>query len=128
MSRFLSFSYWFSSGSLEFRTIALLFSVGVIISAIGLILNYNYKKLANDKFSKELYIRITNLLLYMGAFLLLLTFFYYEGAYILSFKFWFLLWFGVLAYWAYTIIRYYKTIEGKRLRAQMQKEKQKYLS
>jgi len=129
MGRYFSVKFWFISGEITFKTavIMLCFFGLMIIAGIVLKSILKAKKQSFDHLLKGIINRITTLLFYMGAIGLMITFFMYEGANFVSYKFWFLVWCAVTLYWAVIIVKAALKIPLKRSEIEKRKNYEKYL-
>lgn len=128
MRKYLDIPFWFTSGGLAPRTLIILLVLAVGIFVLATVVHFILKKNKYDKPTRKVGARIIEMCGWMGTILLFLIFFYYEGAYIVSYKFWFILWFGSFVTWAVLIYR--DTTRLKEHKEQMSKQKSldKYLA
>jgi len=112
----LSFSYWFG-GALPFlplvsRSIIILMS-GLILVGVAIAIYLKFQK-GMSKPIRRVWKRVATLCATMGAVGLVLYWFYYEGIPVLSMRFWYLVWIGIVGWWKYDIwIEYRRTLKSK---------------
>lgn len=121
--------FWFTSGAIASTYAWALLLIFVVMIGVGILLNYraNMKGTNDDAFTKRLYKRLFDVLATMGSLGILLTFFYYEGAYIISWKFWLGVWFIVTLWWLFPVLKYYKSIASRREERKKAQKFKKYL-
>jgi len=104
----LSLSYWFGNGIQPFHPLVgrglLIFMSGLVVASIAIaVYVYLQKQIAKEL--RQVLQRVTALLSVMGVVGLFMYWFNYEGIPVFSMRFWYIVWFGVAAYWAYSIQR-----------------------
>jgi small-conductance mechanosensitive channel len=129
MDRYLSLKFWFISGPIMPKTAIIIFSFFVIMIVVGIVasVNTNKKKKTLDSLAKKLMSKVIAFLITMGVIGVVLSAFFYQGAYILSMKFWFLLWLLISIIWIIIIGKYYLKIGPRRDEISRQKKFEKYL-
>lgn len=105
----MTVSYWFNTwpsaiGSLGTKVLLSLFFVLLGLSVFFKILSYS--KQNKSKIFYRLAKSLSPLFLTMGILELLLFFFFYEGVYLLSARFWFLIWLIVFIVWLVYIVNF----------------------
>lgn len=121
--------FWFTSGAIASAYAWGLLLIFVVMIGVGILLNYraNMKDTNDDAFTKRLYKRLFDVLATMGSLGILMTFFYYEGAYIISWKFWLGVWLIVTLWWLFPVMKYYKSIASRREERKKAQKFKKYL-
>lgn len=129
MMNILTFDFWFHSGAIMPQYALMLLLLFIILMAVGI--GFGFKSSLNNKaidgYTRNLYRKLMDMLVTMGGIGIILTFFYYEGAYIMSAKFWLGVWLIALLGWLIPIIKYYRSIAAKRDQRQKMKKFKKYL-
>lgn len=121
-----SFQYWFGSGLVPFlpwvgRGI-MIFMSGVVLVGVAMAIYLKLQK-GMSKPIRRVLKRVATLCGTMGLAGLLLYWFYYEGIPVLSMRFWYLIWLGVVGWWKYDIWKEYK----KTMKSQVvDKDRQSY--
>jgi hypothetical protein len=118
MGRFADIDYWFTSIALSMQSVYVLLAVSIGFLVLALMLKLVH--MSGDKVHhlyRALALRISRIMGYMGGILLMLTFFYYEGAFILSFKAWFALWAVILVALSIPVIKFYKKFPEYRVQS-----------
>ena len=130
MQKYFSLNFWFDLSPGPFNLIALkilavIFFVCLILMAVFIYL-YKFKK--KDKFITHLY-RKLYLFFFACAFIgFIFLFFFYEQAYLLAARFWFLLWILMFVVWLFFIIKFVvKDIPLQRKKIGKKREFEKYL-
>lgn len=96
MSFLFSYPFWITSGSVPLLYVGFLFALSMF-SLVGAAFLYKIAKVKNhSKSSRALCARLQSFCLTFGFLGVLWSVFYYEGAYILSMRFWLLL-IGIVA-------------------------------
>ncbi len=129
MQKFLKFYFWFSSGPMIKLYLIILLIVFCIILSIGFFVKfYMLKNRKNiDGYFRRFLNYIESLCFVMGSLGLLWSFFYYEGAYVLSWRFWLIVWAIIFIIWVIYIFKYYLSIREKRKLISREKHFRKYL-
>ena len=113
----LSLSYWFGTGIVPFLPMVsrgiLILMTGLILAGIAIKLYLTFQK-GMEKHVRRVLRRVALLCATMGISGLLLYGFYYEGIPVLSMRFWYLVWLGIIVWWKYDIwIEYRKTVVSR---------------
>lgn len=110
----LTFQYWFGTGVIPFvpavSRIILILMTALVLVGIAIAVYLKLQK-GMDKAIRRVWKRVAVLCVTMGVIGLLLYGFYYEGIPVLSMRFWWIVWFGLVGWWKYDIwTEYRKTI------------------
>ncbi len=114
MKNLLSFNYWFDLGPSSFIYLAqvLFFVFLLLLFLFGVFLMFYKKKAGPYKFLANKLYEFSFVNLFLGV---LLFFFDYQNVYLLSARFWFLLWIAFMVYCLLAIYKKYKkNIERKK--------------
>lgn len=106
-SKLTSLSFWFdlapgSYSQFVMSTLLVLFALTFVVGIAGKV--SSEKRRAVDKLAARVYRKIGNLGIAMGIVGFALLFFYYEGIYIFSARFWFVVWLLATLYWIRRIV------------------------
>lgn len=124
--KFLTFTYWTTSGSLvPVAQKGLLALLGIFIIALIILkfVKMNHKRSLYHKLITKIEAFFWGNLI-IGTFL---WFFTYQGLRILSARLWFLIWFIIILIWIYFIIKVMKQIPELREKLEKEKEFKKYI-
>lgn len=129
MERYLSLKFWFISGPIMPKTAIIMLMFFIVMIVAGIILQRHSKKNKQklDSLAKKLFSKVVTLLITMGVIGIVMTAFFYQGPYIISMKFWFLLWLLISIIWIIFIIKFYAQIGPRREEILRQKKFEKYL-
>lgn len=110
-------------------TVIILLSISVIMIFSGRYFSYlmMLRKNSIDAYEKILYKKLSGFLYTAGFLLLSLSFFYFEGAYILSWKVWLIFWCLFSLVYKYRIWKYYVSIKPLREQSKRFRAFKKYL-
>src|SRR5687768_3383701 len=101
-----SFQYWFGGGVLPFIPAVgrglLILMTALVLAGIAITVYLKLQK-GMDKAIRRVWKRVATLTATMGVVGLLLYGFYYEGIPVLSMRFWYLIWLGIIIWWTYDI-------------------------
>ena len=114
--------------AIALNTVYFLLAVFGLMAIAGIVLKLIQKNKKFDAFAKRLLEKYFVMLTTMGSLGILLTWFRYERAYILSARFLLLVWFAGLVVWLVFVLKYqFKTIPQARADLQKTQEFKKYL-
>ncbi len=129
MIRFLTLNYYFNlrpiSGN---RTLVVLLVFFAVLILIGLAIKL-YAKIKNlKKIDRKLIDKYFLFFIVMGLLGILITWFRYESAYLLSARFWLVIWVIGALIWLIKIIRFqFKTVPEAKKMAEQKQQFKKYL-
>jgi amino acid transporter len=113
----LTFQYWFGTGVIPFvpavSRIILILMTALVLAGIAIAVYLKLQK-GMDKAIRRVWKRVAALCATMGAIGLLLYGFYYEGIPVLSMRFWWIVWFIIVAWWKYDIWKEYRKTMASR--------------
>lgn len=130
-SKLLSLKFWFKLNPGPMSEIFLKFFTAVFICALLLMVVFKILyllKSKKDKIEATFYKKFYHLWLASSLTGFLILFFFYEEAYFLSARFWFLAWLIMIVIWLFFIIKYkLKVIPERKAQAEEKRRIKKYL-